>query len=459
MALFSLSELNKLSEVRAKYELATNEYLQNPQNQNFMFVQRQYFDNNTSDTKLFNTWSWVFFSVANTIASFTGNPIGEIEIELLKHTRDLMSTGYTVMALTRVQDPDWSLVWKTQYVAPYQYVKRNEEEVVVRFYEDNQSNNTRYYSLVQTFTVWLIENKLYQVSETTDVAQQAGYTEVPLDTIPETANLTTTVRTWLQRSALFVVSEEDDIDNNISLTDKIKNIWYSIDRKLVMLDTQFLMNTESYILMSGITGLGRKLTEKASVHWLEKSDMRWRVILSQDPDAKVEFINNVNSLIDKAKEHITDQLKTVSAMTTVPMDFLNWDASHWNIWAGSRTMLHGAFMKFIEYVRKMYDPIIKEMYAATSMEIDYTWPDTFALPMDQVVDTVSIAVKSWLMSQETWIMKLQWLEWEQLEQEIDKILNDRILITNTQVNESWDTNMNEDSTNNQAAVWEDNTNE
>lgn len=55
MALFSLSELNKLSNVRAKYELATNEYLANPQNENFRFVSKQYFDNNSSDTRLFNT--------------------------------------------------------------------------------------------------------------------------------------------------------------------------------------------------------------------------------------------------------------------------------------------------------------------------------------------------------------------------------------------------------------------
>ena len=55
MALFSLAELNKLSHVRSKYELSTNEYLNNPQNENFRFVSKQYFDNNSNDTKLFNT--------------------------------------------------------------------------------------------------------------------------------------------------------------------------------------------------------------------------------------------------------------------------------------------------------------------------------------------------------------------------------------------------------------------
>ena len=131
--------------------------------------------------------------------------------------------------------------------------------------------------------------------------------------------------TGLDRSALFVVSMEKDIDNNVSTIDKIKNLGYSMDRKLVMMDSQFLMNVESFILMSGIE-LGRKTTQPANDGACEKSQLRGRTVLTNNSDAKIEFINNTNSLIKDAKEHITDQLRTVSSITTVPMDFLSGEA-------------------------------------------------------------------------------------------------------------------------------------
>lgn len=42
-----------------------------------------------------------------------------------------------------------------------------------------------------------------------------------------------------------------------------------MDRKLVMMDSQFLMNVESFVLMKGIV-LGRKTTERANAGACEK---------------------------------------------------------------------------------------------------------------------------------------------------------------------------------------------
>ena len=100
-------------------------------------------------------------------------------------------------------------------------------------------------------------------------------------------------------------------------------------------------------------------------------------------------------------------------------------------------------------VRKLYKPVIDKMYAAARLEVNYERPETFALPMSELVGTMSEAVKSGLMSQETGIMKLQGLDGEQLEQEIERITNDRLLIANTQINEQGGANINNDQTESQ----------
>jgi hypothetical protein len=49
---------------------------------------------------------------------------------------------------------------------------------------------------------------------------------------------------------VFWVIKDDELeDQPISLIDKVKNIVYSIDRKIVMFETQFLQNVESFVLM------------------------------------------------------------------------------------------------------------------------------------------------------------------------------------------------------------------
>lgn len=103
-------------------------------------------------------------------------------------------------------------------------------------------------------------------------------------------------------------------------------------------------------------------------------------------------------------------------------------------------------MKTIESIRKLYDPIIEKMYAAARLEINYEWPESFALPMSELVGAMSEAVKNGLMSQQTGIMKLQGLDGEQLEKEIDRIANDRLLIVSTQINEQGSTDLNDDQT-------------
>lgn len=101
---------------------------------------------------------------------FTGSPSGEIEINLANQTRDISAVGYSVTALIKTTNAAGEQVRATEYVAPYQYIKRNEEELVLRYYIDTQENSVRYFALVQTFTAGRIENRLYLTNAMTDIS-------------------------------------------------------------------------------------------------------------------------------------------------------------------------------------------------------------------------------------------------------------------------------------------------
>jgi len=73
------------------------------------------------------------------------------------------------------------------------------------------------------------------------------------------------VNTGLEK-CFWVIRDDSLEDSPISLVDKIMNIVYSIDRKIVMFETQFLQNVESFVLLKGIN-LPPALTEKEKVNF------------------------------------------------------------------------------------------------------------------------------------------------------------------------------------------------
>lgn len=123
--------------------------------------------------------------------------------------------------------------------------------MIARFYQDDDSHDiNNYYILIQAYYPGYIENKLYKA---TDVSMLNVQTNVPLDTIPDTANLDEIVRTGMDVSSLFIVKEDEKEQNPPSIYQKIQNIVLSIDRNVVMTTTQFLQHVESYTIFKNIT--------------------------------------------------------------------------------------------------------------------------------------------------------------------------------------------------------------
>ena len=137
-----------------------------------------------------------------------------------------------------------------------------------------------------------------------------------------------------------------ELDDCVSLFDQIRNLVYSIDRRIVMLDTQFLLNTESILLLKNIV-----LPSKVFESYNAGKTVRWSDIgkvVTGHEDSSIEFVQNRNELVGQAIEYEGKQLRRISSVTHLPIEFLGIESNAGNVGEATRTLMHGAFIKSIE---------------------------------------------------------------------------------------------------------------
>jgi hypothetical protein len=181
-----------------------------------------------------------------------------------------------------------------------------------------------------------------------------------------------------------------------------------------------LQNVESFILMKGIKLPQKTITDYNN--WIKLNfNSIWRVLQS-DEWWSIEFVNNVNGLLQDAILYEENDLKMISSITKVPVDFLGWTTKEWNIWVWSRSLLHGAFIKLIENIRDKFDIVLWEILELIWKEDDtYTWNDIFAKSDTELVEELKIARESLIISQETAVRKYLWMDKEKTVVELEKI--------------------------------------
>ena len=122
------------------------------------------------------------------------------------------------------------------------------------------------------------------------------------------------------------------------------------------------------------------------------------------------------------------------------MDFLKGESSSGAIGQGSRSILHGAFIKQIKSYRELLEPVINEIYEAvakTDNQLDIEWsrPDMFAKNENELVTELSSAIQNGLISQRQAVMKYQDIHDEELDAELLLIQEDNLLVASSSVNE------------------------
>ena len=423
--MINVNILNQLKNQLRKKRLITNEYLTDETNENFLYIKDKFFKwQDISKVKVLNTWSWLFNWIANILWDYIWNPKMDLEMPIYLIAKDYVCFGKWLYAL-------WVKDWKEiiEYIPAESHLNIEWDDYIYRSYVKRDYNTWTYevYILVTSYIANIIENKLYK-----QATIMWSYTEVGLDSLKETEGLQAQIITKFDK-VLFTI-QDDNLENEpVSIIDSIKNIVYSIDRKIVMFDTQFLQNVESFILLKWLT-LPRALLEQyAEWNKIDFSDL-WRVI-SWDENSSIEFVNNQNELIDKAILYEREQREKISLMTSVPLDFLGWTWTAWAIWEGSRELLHGAFIKTIERLRKLFDKSIMETLEILNIDEVYSWSDVFSKNTKDLIEEIKIAKEIWIISRKTALKRYLDYTNEEIEQELENINND--LSTNNINNENW----------------------
>jgi len=357
-------------------ELITWEYLHDTKNSNFLYIRNKFFkedwldiipwnDRYESDTftkaQLLNVWSWVFTMVSETIAKYVWDPWIDTYFPTKKLVRDYITLWFAIFDLERI---NWKI--KVNYLPAHNFYERDWKYNVLSFYERFDENGwIEEYFLQRSYKWSIIENKLFRVEIQSkhiwrnmwEFNALENATEVPLNTLVQTDWLQPIVDTWLSQT--FFIIRESKLYPERSLIEKIKDLVYSIDRKEVMFETQFLQHIESLLLLKNID-LPLKLL-KIKEEW-EKISLSsiWRIITGND-QSSIEFINNVNPLIIDAVSQRLHQLEEISSITWIPLDFLAWNERVWSIWEDSRAMLHWNFVKTITWIRELFDEVLEQL--------------------------------------------------------------------------------------------------
>lgn len=379
-----------------------------------MYIKNKFFTYENDDKcKLLNVGSGLFSTVSDVFAFYVGNPSLDVAINMDDFVRDLTTLWFCTIGMERVGGK-----LEMVYQPAKNYWNDGGIDKISRLYQDD---NEDIYVFVQSYYVWYIENKLYKTLwYTLDNAK-----EVPLDTIPQTTGLQEIQQTGLEIPALIVVE-----DSEISIIEKIIPLVYAIDRQAVMNHTQYLQNLESFILFKNIKRPQKLIDEYERGKRIDFSQVGR--ILNGGDNSSVEFVNNVNDLIDKAIAESDNQIRRISALTTIPVEFLWLETGEGAIGLGSRMLRHWAFIKRIEYLRSLLDEAIAQYMELAGMDETYTRPDVFAKTDTELVEELKIAREAKLISLYEAIKKYNWYSDEETEEEVRKLGEETVALVPTQ---------------------------
>jgi hypothetical protein len=185
---------------------------------------------------------------------------------------------------------------------------------------------------------------------------------------------------------------------------------------------------ESFVIMKGIQSMKEESIAK-QIKWKWSTPVNyaeiWRIIRSSDPQAWVEFANNVNPLLAQAKEDYIEELKYISSVTDIPVEFFWVETWDWAIGEWSRWIKHSAFISRIDEIRNLIDKWLSYyINKVSSLKwILYSWPDIIPTPENDRIDNIIKWKESDLISHKSAIMQYNWYTEEEAEKEYKIILS------------------------------------
>jgi hypothetical protein len=156
--------------------------------------------------------------------------------------------------------------------------------------------------------------------------------------------------------AFLCISSEERI------FESIQTLVDSIDRRLTEIELEFHKHLDASVIYKNITipesakdpTTGKLLKEKMG-----------KAFFSTDPEADIVYITNNNPMIDKAVDFIDRDIRRISALSKVPLDYLGVETSDGAIGAESRNAKNAKFFAKVEKIRSAISQAYSDLISGT----------------------------------------------------------------------------------------------
>ena len=357
------------------------------------------FPENEEQAKLINPGSYIAWIVFEWISNYIWQPKEKQNINYIDLIEWLLTTGY----FRFYQNID---TWKLEAVKAdkYFYDKNLQKEYFVNIYEVKEDfYRKKYYLLVETYQKWIFERKLFLLNNIWSLSywEQVSFDELEfLAWKPEMLKIENLDRLVIERQV------------ERPLLEKIKTIIFSIEKKLAEIDKNFLDYTEQFKIFRNVVIPDN--CYKTLSNWIKVIDFDklWKILVVDEINWTwwgLEIVRNTNNLLVQSIEYLDDQIKSISAITLVPL-FAFWIKLEW--WNDSWTSKIKSAWIFYKKIEKYREIIINlflefwENFKIPDSEQILEFGEILTSDITEIVEIQKTMLDSWIQSKKRAIMKI-----------------------------------------------------
>lgn len=431
----------KLAEISKNKELIDWTYLNKTYNENFREIVEHLYPGKQERAMLLNPGSYIWNIVWDKIKNFVWSPI--IDPSLNINFDIVVESILTRWEILLKYVNDWAWEWTLQPVRAETYWEDWGKEKIARIYQVYNETLIKWiaptnYLYVQTYDGRVLTNELFKLGATDFLSQ---WDPVPLDTVYELSKLPK-VQIIENMPRLVEVLDVSDIP----LMRTIKSIMYSIDRKLAEAEKHFNDYSEQFKLFQNIE-IPKNAIE--SVDWgkVINWDKLWKVVRTQDDlwvwDIKI--IKNWNELLDKALERVDKQIRQVSAITDIPLEYFGFDTTR-DSWSWKEVWNANLFKRIQWYRDKIEKTLINcynflDKNNSSTIDRSIIWPAIIKMSEADILNKQVIMVQNHLTSLKKAIMAAHNCSEKTAEEILEEIKQDQtdwLLVSLKEANQNAD---------------------
>lgn len=347
-------------------ELISGEYVRSERWEIFESNVRHLFPGDRERAKLINPWSYIGSIICDWISSYLGEPIEEQNINYMDVVEWLLVSG-CIRFFQNVDTKKLEAIKANKYY----YDASEKKEYFINIYEKKDESaffsKKEYFLLLETFCKWIFERKLFLINNLDNLSE---WTPVSFDTF--------SFLEWQPESVKIENIERLVIEKQVErpLLEKVKTIIYSIEKKLSEIDKNFLDYTEQFKIFRNIEIPENSYRTLSNGTQVVDFDELWKILMVNDLHGNsggVEIVRNTNDLLINAIDYLDKQIKSISAITWIPL-YAFWIQQEWG---------NDSWTSKIKSAWLFYKKIEKYTQVITALFYEY-W-ETFNIPADKQI--------------------------------------------------------------------------